>query len=509
MVNRNLPTPPKTKRYPSENGRIAAEASIESRRPRPDFPAPARLGITFTMNRLELRNLPSVERVLNGDALAAAIASYGRDSIAELTREALAHARRQILNGNPAPSAGEIAQAVLALADDLAAPSPRPVINATGVIIHTNLGRAPLSPAALAAAAAVGRGYSDLEIDLDTGRRGSRQARLQSLLRRITGAEAALAVNNNASALLLGLSALAAGREVIVTRGEAVEIGGGFRIPDVLRQSGCTLVDIGTTNRTYLRDYADAVTERTGAFLKAHASNFRVEGFTAAVAESELVALGDRAGIPVLHDIGSGALLPTEKYGLAHEPTPQESIAAGVGLVFFSGDKLLGGPQAGIIVGKSELVSRLERHPMARAVRIDKMSLASLAATLTHYLTGEAESAIPVWRMISAAPAAVRARAEAWRAAIVAAANAETAVLPARSAIGGGSLPGETLPSWTLSISPQRSGATPESLLSALRGWTTPVIGRIAADAVRLDPRTVLPEQDAAVPPAVIAALRR
>jgi L-seryl-tRNA(Ser) seleniumtransferase len=405
-----------------------------------------------------------------------------------------------------APAASEVAEAVRRSVESMAQVAPRPVINATGVIIHTNLGRAPLSKAALAAADAAARGYSDLEIDLGTGRRGSRQSHLQSLLCRITGAEAALVVNNNASALLLGLSALAAGREVIVTRGEAVEIGGGFRIPDVLRQSGCTLVDVGTTNRTYVRDYADAITEDTGAFLKAHASNFRVEGFTAAVDERDLVQLGDSAGIPVLHDIGSGALLPTERYGLAHEPTPQESIAAGVGMVFFSGDKLLGGPQAGIVVGKRDLVGRLERHPLARAVRIDKMSLASLTATLTHYLTGDAESTVPVWRMISAAPENVRARAEAWGADIAARTGAETAILPSRAAIGGGSLPGETLPSWTLAVTPNGAGS-PENLLSALRSQKIPVIGRIEADTVRLDPRTVLPEQDDAVQRAVISAL--
>ena len=459
------------------------------------------------MNQSALRTLPSVERVVSSDALADAVAAYDRDWLVELTRDALAETRRSILAGGQPQSPDQIAQSVRQTIDGLVTPSPRPLINATGVVIHTNLGRAPLSKAAMAAADAVARGYSDLEIDLATGRRGSRQAHLQSLLCQVTGAEAALAVNNNASALLLGLSALAAGSEVIVARGEAVEIGGGFRIPDVLRQSGCRLVDVGTTNRTYVRDYADAVTDDTAAFLKAHASNFRVEGFTAAVDERELVALGEQSGIPVLHDVGSGALLPTEKYGLAHEPTPQEAIAAGIGLAFFSGDKLLGGPQAGIVVGKRELVSRLERHPLARAVRIDKMSLASLTATLTHYLSGNAESEVPVWQMIAAHPDAVRARAELWKSDIAAAVGYETAVAPARSAIGGGSLPGETLPSWALSISPNGSGASPESLLSALRSQPTPVIARIEDDTVRLDPRTVLPEQDPALQQALTTAL--
>lgn len=450
----------------------------------------------------ELRNLPSVERVVNCSALEPAVASFGRDGVVDVTREALASARQRVRSGVGAPSLEEIVEAVLRLIDGLATPSPRPVINATGVIIHTNLGRAPLSNAALVAADAASRGYSDLEIDLETGRRGSRQAHLQSLLRRITGAEAALVVNNNASALLLGLSALAAGREVVVSRGEAVEIGGGFRIPDVLRQSGCTLVDVGTTNRTYARDYADAVTENTGAFLKAHASNFRVEGFTAAVDEHDLVELGEAAGIPVLHDVGSGALLPTDNYGLAHEPTPQESIAAGVGLVFFSGDKLLGGPQAGIVVGKRDLVARLERHPLARAVRIDKMSLAGLTATLTHYLKGEAEAEVPVWRMISARPDKVRSRAQAWSNGVSGASNVNATVVPARSAIGGGSLPGETLPSFALSLAPV-GNLTAELLLSALRRQPTPVIARIEDDTVRLDPRSVLPEQDDAVSEAI------
>ena len=459
------------------------------------------------MNTQLLRNLPSVERVVSSDILAAAVATYGREWLVDLTRDALAQARQDILAGGEPPCLDDIAEAVRHAVDELVTPSPRPLINATGVVIHTNLGRAPLSKSAIAAADAVSRGYSDLEIDLATGRRGSRQAHLQSLLRQITGAEAALVVNNNASALLLGLSALAAGREVIVARGEAVEIGGGFRIPDVLRQSGCTLVDVGTTNRTYVRDYADAVTDDTAAFLKAHASNFRVEGFTAAVAERDLVELAERTGIPVLHDVGSGALLPTERYGLAHEPTPQEAIAAGIGLVFFSGDKLLGGPQAGIVVGKRELVGRLERHPLARAVRIDKMSLASLTATLTHYLSGNAESEVPVWRMISAPATEIKRRAERWREAVSGSSGYETAVVPARSAIGGGSLPGETLDSWALSISANGAGHSPESLLSALRSRSTPVIARIEDDAVRLDPRTVLPEQDDDITRAIAEAL--
>jgi L-seryl-tRNA(Ser) seleniumtransferase len=380
--------------------------------------------------------------------------------------------------------------------EEMTRPAPQPVINATGVIIHTNLGRAPLSRAATEAAVQASQGYSNLEFDLSNGRRGSRQAHLQALLQELTGAEAALVVNNNASAVLLGLSALAAGKQVIVSRGEAVEIGGGFRIPDVLEQSGAKLVDVGTTNRTYARDYENGITTETGAFLKAHASNFRVEGFTAAVSPEELAALGAKHDIPVLHDVGSGCLLATEKYGLAHEPTPQESVAAGVGLTFFSGDKLLGGPQAGIVVGTRELVGRLERHPLARAVRIDKLSLAALIATLVHYLRREAEREVPVWRMISMPLTLIEERAEAWRATLGSVAGLEATIESGRSAIGGGSLPGETLPTRLLALSCPAAPGGPEGVIRRLRQGTPPVVARIEEDRVLLDPRTVLPEEE-------------
>jgi L-seryl-tRNA(Ser) seleniumtransferase len=347
------------------------------------------------------------------------------------------------------------------------------------------------------------RGYSNLELDLESGRRGSRQAHLQSLLRQMTGAEAALAVNNNASAVLLGLTALAAGKEVIVSRGESVEIGGGFRIPDVLRQSGGALVDVGTTNRTYAKDYENAITDNTAALLKVHSSNFRVEGFTETVDPEELVELGQRYGVPVLHDVGSGCLLPTERYSLAHEPTPQESIAAGVGLVLFSGDKLLGGPQSGMVVGNRDLVERLARHPLARAIRIDKFSLAALTATLLHYLKGEAVTDIPIWRMIATSEEAVRERAQLWQKQLERSAGVE----PARSAIGGGSLPGETLPSWVLRLSCEDVPGGPEEVMGRLRRADLPVVARIEENQVLLDPRSVLPEEDEPLLRAVHGAL--
>ena len=441
---------------------------------------------------MQFRDLPSVDRVMASDGMAALTEAYPRDWVVDLVRRQLDSARQKIRDGGKAPSAGDVADGVSGELRSMTEVAPRQVINATGVVIHTNLGRAPLSPAAIEAMTQAARGYTDLEMDLSTGRRGSRQAHLQSLLQQVTGAEAALAVNNNASAILLGLSALSVGKEVIVSRAEAVEIGGGFRIPDVLKQSGATLIDVGTTNRTYLRDYEDAITENTAALLKVHSSNFRVEGFTAEVEPSELVALSKEKGIPVLHDVGSGALLPTEAYGLAHEPTPQESIAAGVGLVFFSGDKLLGGPQSGMIVGTSELVRRLERHPLARAIRIDKMSLAGLTATLLHYLKQEAESEVPIWRMISADEQEIKGRAEDWKSQLA----FPSEVTSNKSAVGGGSLPGETLPTWVLALSCEGSAGGPETVMRKLREAKPPVIARIEDDRVILDPRTVLPEEE-------------
>ena len=456
----------------------------------------------------QLRQIPSVERVVASDLLAREIKAYRREWIVSIVRRQLEEARAEVRRGADAPTVEVVAQAVRAAIETLNRPAPRPVINATGVVIHTNLGRAPLSAAAAEAALLAAQGYSNLELDLTNGRRGSRQAHLQDLLQELTGAEAALVVNNNASAVLLGLSALAAGKEVIVSRGEAVEIGGGFRVPDVLVQSGATLVDVGTTNRTYARDYEDAITANTGAFLKAHASNFRVEGFTAAVEPAELVALGARRGIPVLHDVGSGSLFATEDYGLAHEPTPQESVAAGVGLTFFSGDKLLGGPQAGIVVGTRELVGRLERHPLTRAFRIDKLSLASLIATLVHYLKGEAEREIPIWKMISAPLQLLEERAQAWNQAVSSISNVKAQVDSARSAIGGGSLPGETLPTKVLSLDCRGLRGGAEGLMQRLRQSDPPVIARIEDDRVLLDPRTVPPEQESQLLNSLTQALK-
>ena len=457
----------------------------------------------------QLRNIPSVERVVSCDLLAREVKAYNRDWIVAIVRKQLEEARDAIRKGGDAPSVEDVAEATIGAIRSVNRPAPQPVINATGVVIHTNLGRAPLSKSATEAAVLAAQGYSNLEFDLANGRRGSRQAHLQDLLQELTGAEAGLVVNNNASAVLLGLSALAAGKEVIVSRGEAVEIGGGFRVPDVLNQSGAMLVDVGTTNRTYARDYEDAITPKTGAFLKAHASNFRVEGFTASVEPSELATLGAKHGIPVLHDVGSGSLLLTETYGLAHEPTPQESVAGGVGLTFFSGDKLLGGPQAGIVVGSRELIGRLERHPLARAFRIDKMSLASLIATLLHYVRGEAEREVPIWRMISAPLQLLRERAQSWSEAVSVLPGVDSRIDESRSAIGGGSLPGETLPTWVLSLDCQGIAGGAGRVMDRLRDGEPPVIARIEDERILLDPRTVPPELESQLLATLKGALKQ
>ena len=452
---------------------------------------------------MTLRSLPSVEKVLSSPRVKGLLDGYQRQWITDLVRECIEETRASIRSGHEAPSLEAMEALVEERVRRLGQVQPKPVINATGVIIHTNLGRAPLSQEALSAMLKASQGYSNLELNLEEGTRGSRQAHLQPILRRLTGAEDALVVNNNASAVLLGLAAIAQGKEVIVSRGEAVEIGGGFRIPEVLSQSGATLVEVGTTNRTYVSDYEEAITENTAALLKVHSSNFRISGFTHSPEITELVALGGKHGIQVLHDIGSGCLLDTREYGLTYEPRPQDSIKAGVGLVFFSGDKLLGGPQAGMITGRKELVDRLARHPLARAVRIDKMSLAALTATLLHYLRGEVPEKIPVWRMISVTADELKSRASLWQESF----GERAEVVFASSTIGGGSLPGETLDTWAVALSCNGFPGGAQELARCLRQQEPPMITRIEDDRVLLDPRTVPPEEDEQLISAVKGAL--
>jgi len=446
----------------------------------------------------EFRSLPSVDKLVSDERLKALEASYSRPFVVEVVREVLEEVRLSISRGEPVPSSDGLVKAVHDRVRTLAEPSLRQVINATGVVLHTNLGRAPLSQEAIAAMEEASKGYSNLEFDLDIGARGRRDVHVSSLLCRLTGGEDALVVNNNASAVLLALTALCKKREVVVSRGQAVEIGGGFRIPDVMRQSGAKLMEVGTTNCTYITDYEQAITPRTAALLRVHSSNFKVVGFAEEVAVGDLVRLGDENGLPVFDDLGSGCLLDTTKFGLSPEPKVPDSVAAGAALAMFSGDKLLGGPQAGIIVGKKQLVEKLRKHPLARAVRIDKTRLAGLAATLTHYLKGEAEQKIPVWQMISMPLGEVERRAQEWAEHL----GSLGAVAGGESVVGGGSLPGSTLPTRLVVVkgSPKARGPSlVQELAQKLRTNRPPVIARIEGNALLLDPRTVLPDEDQAV----------
>jgi L-seryl-tRNA(Ser) seleniumtransferase len=474
---------------------VRGEHLISARtKPNPTLKALPILCRIFPMER-EFRRLPSVDRVLAEERVSQLDRNYPHDLLVDVIRQCLESERLSIAAGNPCASMGEIVASVHARLQALGQPSLRRVVNASGVILHTNLGRAPLSQASLAAMEVVSRGYCNLEFNLDSGTRGSRQVHVEGLLCQLSGAEAALVLNNNASAVLLGLTALARRKEVIVSRGQAVEIGGGFRIPDVMRQSGARLIEVGTTNCTYTTDYEQAINQRTAALMRVHSSNFRLVGFTSEVNLEELVAIGERNGLPVLDDLGSGCFLDTTVFGLAPEPMVQQSVAAGAALTFFSGDKLVGGPQAGIIVGSKQYVDRLKRHPLARAARIDKIRLAGLAATLIHYLKGEATEMIPVWRLISAPLEQIERRARLWAQALGALAQ----VVPGETMVGGGSLPGGSLPTRLVAIGSggrNKKKNTAQVVNRGLRVGEIPVIGRISEDVLLLDPRTVLPEED-------------
>lgn len=458
---------------------------------RPATDAAANTGEQMNVQQ-ELRNLPSVDRLLQHPRLAPLVERRGHDLTVDAIQQALDAAREEIRAGAACPPIDVLAGRAEQRLEAGLRPTLRPAINATGVVIHTNLGRAPLSAAARAAMDAVALGYSNLEYDLEAGQRGSRYVHAEGLLCRLTGAEAALVVNNNASAVLLILMALARGREVILSRGQLVEIGGGFRIPDVMRQSGADLVEVGTTNRTYLRDYETAITQRTAALMRVHRSNFRLMGFTYEPGLADMVDLARQHDLPLFDDLGSGTLLDTTPYGLAHEPTMQESVAAGASLVSCSGDKLLGGPQAGIILGRADLIARLKRFPLTRALRVDKTTLAGLQATLLHYLLGEAPEEVPVWRMISLDAARIEERARRWLGEL-GERGLQAAILPGRSTVGGGSLPGETLPTHLVALDVD----APDEIAGCLRAGEPPVIARIENDRLVLDPRTVLPEQEA------------
>ncbi|HET9809510.1 MAG TPA: L-seryl-tRNA(Sec) selenium transferase [Candidatus Limnocylindria bacterium] len=443
------------------------------------------------------RRLPSVDAVVR----AAAGVGLPRDRFVRAVRDVLAEARAASATLDEA-AAAEAARRKLTERDRR---SLRRVVNATGVVLQTNLGRAPLAPAALAAIADAA-GAVSVEYDLDAGKRGERHGHASRLLAELAGAEDGVVANNNAAAVLLALAALATRKEVIVARGELVEIGGGFRIPDVLRRSGAKLVEVGTTNRTYVRDYAAAITERTGAILRVHASNFKLTGFVAQPEGRSLGALAHERGIAFIHDLGSGTFLDTSRFGLAREETVAEAVAAGADVVTFSGDKLLGGPQAGLAVGRSAAIAALRAHPLMRAMRPDKLTIAALVATLELYRDGRAESELPVWRMISATPAALAKRARAL-AAQLATGGIECDVIETRSTVGGGSLPEETQPSRAVAIGARHGRAN--EVAARLRGADPPVVTRVVDDRVALDLRSVAPEDDELLAQAVTAALAK
>ena len=432
---------------------------------------------------------------------------HGGDAVVRALRDGAGVLRAQIGTGDGPGDAEAAARVIEALAEAALAAhargSLRPVINATGVVIHTNLGRAPIAAAALERVADVARGYSNLEYDVAEGTRGSRTVHAESLLVSLTGAEAAVVVNNNAAATLLILSGLAAGREVVISRGELVEIGGGFRVPDVMRQSGAVLREVGTTNRTRVNDYVAAVSPATAMFLRVHPSNFRIEGFAERPSLEELIAAARAMKVTVAEDLGSGCLVPdldpttqNPRRGgpLQGEPTVQASIAAGVDVVCFSGDKLLGGPQAGIIAGRKDLVDRLRTHPLMRALRVDKITLAILEATLAEYAAGRAKDTVPVQRMLHAGADGLEARVQAL-AAPLARGGWRVAMISGSSAVGGGSAPGVALPTVLLSI--EREGQSAAATEQWLRSLDPAVVARIEHDRVVLDLRTVLPDQDA------------
>ncbi|MDH5759715.1 MAG: L-seryl-tRNA(Sec) selenium transferase [Gemmatimonadota bacterium] len=456
------------------------------------------------------RLIPSVDTLLDDPSFGALLSSYPRPRVVKALRSVLDAVRREAGEGMGAAEIQDPARYAGAVSGWLArddVPSLRRVVNATGVVLHTNLGRAPLAEAARRAMHDVAGGYSNLEFDLDRGERGSRYDHCVDLLTELTGAEDALVVNNAAAALVLALNTMAQGRGVVVSRGELVEIGGGFRIPEIMERSGARLVEVGSTNRTRADDFALAVEEHhPGALLKVHRSNFRLVGFTEETTLAELVSLGRDHGLPVLYDLGSGLLADPAALGLPAEPRPREALEAGADVVVFSGDKLLGGPQAGVVVGRSEWVGRMRRNPLCRALRVDKVTLAGLEATLRLYRDPErALAEIPVLRMLSADPDELRRRCEVVAGALRPTPGLTVEVVPGTGAVGGGTYPEVELPGWVVRLA--GGGLRPAELIERLRSADPPVVGRVEDDAVLLDPRTVHPDEEEALLRALAHAL--
>jgi L-seryl-tRNA(Ser) seleniumtransferase len=457
-----------------------------------------------------LRSLPSVDQLLRRLADRAELSGLARPRLTALVREALDQERARVLRDHAAPVAAETLAARVVERARLDGPfSLRPVVNAQGVVLHTNLGRALMSPLALERLEAVATSYSNLELDLARKERGSRYSHVEALLQRLTGAEDALVVNNNAAAVLLALETLAHGREVIVSRGELIEIGGEFRIPDIMLRSGAVLREVGATNRTHPRDYAEAITPNTALLLKVHTSNYRVVGFTAEVSSRELVELGRERGIPVMEDLGSGSLVDLRPWGFPYEPTVPETVASGVDLVSFSGDKLLGGPQAGIVVGRRAIVSRLKKNPWNRALRIDKFTIAALEATLHAYEAGTALQTVPTLTMLTEPLASVRSRARRVLRQLAPDVRERlgASLTDDLAQVGGGALPTVELP--TVAVAVGTSSAAAMRLDEALRVGDPPVVGRISHDRLFLDCRTVLPGQVKALARALTIAVSR
>jgi len=456
-----------------------------------------------------LSSLPSVDEALKSEYGREWLGKYPRRYVLDAIREAISLRRKEILEGTTKEvSLESMAPDISLNVKRLATPSLRPLINATGIVVHTNLGRSILSERIMENVSTIATGYSNLEYDLASGSRGKRHTHIKRLLREITGAEDGFAVNNNAAAVFLCLSALARGREVIVSRGELVEIGGSFRIPDVMSHSGALLREVGTTNKTHLHDYENACSEATALILKVHRANFRIIGFTEEVPVEKLVSFGHGRGVPVMYDLGSGCLIPLGQYGIHGEPTVQETVKSGADLITFSGDKLLGGPQAGIIVGKRELVERVQKHPLARAVRIDKLTLAALETTLLEYLDGEeAKEHIPTLSMLLEDPGSIKARAKKIASHIKRVTkNAMLQVIEDSSQAGGGSLPEVQFPTHVVAVKPEKISVN--ELEERLRRGDPAIIARIQGNSLILDARTIADREITAVAHAVAAALQ-
>lgn len=442
----------------------------------------------------KLRTIPSIEEILQSEKLLDFITLLSRPLVTQVSRRVVDEVRKEIRKKGISFSKDKMVTRITEELEILSSVTLKPVINGTGVIIHTNLGRAPIGENVLKHISNISKNYSSLEYDLKKGRRGERTVILERLLCELSGAEGALVVNNNAGAVLLILSGLAKGKEVIISRGELVQIGGGFKIPEILGESGAIMKEVGTTNRTSLSDYGKAINKNTRMLLKVHKSNFWMSGFVEEVSIEELVKLGRKNRLLVVEDLGSGAVLYTENYGLGHEPRISEAVSSGADLVCFSGDKLLGGPQAGVIVGKRKYVEFLRRHPLYRALRVDKMVIAGLEQVVLSYLKKEEEK-IPIWKMISTSLDVLRKRGEGIKGKLKES-EIQVSLIESKSTVGGGSLPGETLPTIVLSIDSQ----TPPAILAGkFRDLEYPIIGRIEKNRFVLDLRTVFPEQDEAI----------